>query len=116
MKEFNQLCLKEYISNLNTLTCSDKSLQSPLDLLKEFGLKSKTDFLKVNFDQVKLNKLLNQAILNTTMWSKYSKLFDIKVTARNLFINYMRTVITLAGPILANPDDQGSKYANTQDR
>jgi len=54
--------------------------------------------------------------MNTTMWSKYAPLFDTKVSSRSLFTNYMRSVITLAGPILADPDDPDSKYTNSQDR
>jgi hypothetical protein len=79
-------------------------------------VKSKSDFLKINLDQVKINKLLNQTMLNITMWSKYAPLFDTKVSPRNLFTNFMRSVITLAGPIQANPDDHTSKFLNMQDR
>jgi len=43
-------------------------------------------------------------------------LFDTKASPRNLYINFMRTVITLAGPILANPNDNTSKFYNTDDR
>jgi hypothetical protein len=46
------------------------------------------------------------------MWSKYAALFDTKVSSRNLYVNYMRTVMSLAGPILANPNDPNSKYSN----
>ena len=55
--------------------------------------------------------MLKQATANQEMWKGVKALFDIKVDKDNLKVTYMRTMMTLAGPV----GGQDKRYESVED-
>ena len=55
--------------------------------------------------------MLKQATSDQEMWKAFRALFDIKVDKDNLKVTYMRSMMTLAGPV----GGQDKRYESVED-
>ena len=58
-----------------------------------------------------LNEVLRKAISNFETWKQYKILFDKNLNQETLKVTYMRSILTLAGPI----GSSSKRYASLED-
>ena len=106
-EDFCRLCYADTLGD-GSVQCKASTYKSPLDLLEEYDIFSKQDLIKAELTQRDLDRILLRSLEDQDMWSKYDSLFDKRVSLDNLKVNFMRTIILLAGPILADVEDPDS--------
>lgn len=93
------------IINTAVKNCSRNSFKSPLDLLngRERDLEE--------MSQAQLNELLRDAMGEPEVWREYKPFFNKNLTDSDLRVKYMRTILSLAGPLkgYTNLEDQSDE-------
>ena len=104
---YKQTCLAKPVSGAeeDVVQCVTSGFASPLDLIPD---PSNLE----NLNQEQLNVFLSQAIGDSSKWKNYNAYFDTEVSASNLTVKFMRTILLAAGPI----KDGSIRYDNLKDR
>ena len=61
--------------------------------------------------QEEILEVLQKASSNFELWKQFKSLFDKEVNAENLTVTYMRSILSLAGPI----GDPNKRYKDLDD-
>lgn len=106
-EDYQQICLASAAESTETKVVCDEvgGFNSPLDLIED--PKNLENMTQEELDQV-LYTFVNTEIL----WKSYRGLFDNKLTADNLKVTYLRSLMNSAGPI----QDGDIRYNNSKDR
>ena len=104
---YKKTCLAKPVSGAeeDVVQCVTSGFASPLDLIPD---PSNLE----NLNQEQLNVFLSQAIGDSSKWKNYNAYFDTEVSASNLTVKFMRTILLAAGPI----KDGSIRYDNLKDR
>ena len=86
------------------MQCTPKGFSTPLSLIKD---PSKLE----SITQAQLDKILSDAIANKAIWKNVNSLFDNQVSADNLNVRFMRSIMISAGPV----KDGDTRYDNIKD-
>lgn len=57
-------------------------------------------------DQAELDKVLRKTVENADLWLEYKSLFDKAVNEYQLNVSFMRTIMVLGKPLLADFDQK----------
>ena len=92
------------------------AFRSVLDLVDLLGPSMFLPDLE-DMTDTQLNMILTAAMGQDELWRNYKSLFGNEVTEEETFVKYMRTQMTLAGPLKvvlsSTVRDDGTEYFNT---
>ena len=102
---FKDYCIAQDEKNT---TCSNVTFASPLNVLKEMNATKELS----EMGQLEIEELFRTAYDTIEIRPKIMSFFDKNVSASNMTVTYMRTIINMGSPL----DVNGTRFMNSSDR